>query len=162
MVCPNYKKVFYFNNNKSKRKNCSKYKQPFKFTGSGRILSGRSKYNYDGSSYILLIHYSLSLNHDFTEPVFSHTSTAYDSCFPASAPRDFRSIRYSILISCFNKTFCSVKYTVLQRKLWDVAFSFVAHCYKEKSNIWKQIFYNVLCNVFKTNNSKNINLCSGN
>ena len=76
MVCPNYKKVFYFNNNKSKRKNCSKYKQPFKFTGSGRILSGSSKYNYDGSSYILLIHYSLPLNHDFTEPVFSHTSSA--------------------------------------------------------------------------------------
>ena len=31
----NYKKVFYFNKNKSTRKNCSKYKQPFKSTGSG-------------------------------------------------------------------------------------------------------------------------------
>ena len=50
----NYKKVFYFNNNKSTRKNCSKYKQPFKsisWSGSGRILSGRSKYNSDGSIF---------------------------------------------------------------------------------------------------------------
>ena len=28
--------------------------------------------------YILLIHYSLPLNHDFTEPVFSHTSSTSD------------------------------------------------------------------------------------
>ena len=28
--------------------------------------------------YILLIHYSLPLNHDFTEPIFSHTSSTSD------------------------------------------------------------------------------------
>ena len=28
--------------------------------------------------YILLIHYCLPLNHDFTEPVFSHTSSTSD------------------------------------------------------------------------------------
>ena len=81
MVCPNHKKVFCLSNNKSTRKNCSNYKQLFKsisWSGSGRILSGRSKYNSDGSSYIQLIYYSLPLNHDFTEPVFSQTSTASD------------------------------------------------------------------------------------
>ena len=54
MVCPNHKKIFYFKNSKSARKNCSKYKQPFKsisWSGSGRILSGRSKYNSDGSIF---------------------------------------------------------------------------------------------------------------
>ena len=38
-------------------------------------------------------------------------------CFPASAPRGLCLIRYQSLIGCFNKTFCSVKYTVLRRKL---------------------------------------------
>ena len=28
--------------------------------------------------YILLIHYSLPLNHDFTEPIFSHTGSTSD------------------------------------------------------------------------------------
>ena len=41
------------------------------------------------------------------------TSSCARSCFSASAPRGFCLIRYSILIGCFNKTFCSVKYTVL-------------------------------------------------
>ena len=39
------------------------------------------------------------------------------SCFPASAPRSFCLIRYSILIGCFNKTFCLVKYIVQPRKI---------------------------------------------
>ena len=30
--------------------------------------------------------------------------------------------------------------------------------YKEKSNIWKQILYNVPYNIFKTNDSKNTRL----
>ena len=73
-------KVFYFNNNKSTRKRCSKYKQRFKpvsGSDSGR-LSGRSKYNSNGSINFckLLIHYSLPLNHDFIEPVFPHASSA--------------------------------------------------------------------------------------
>ena len=87
MVFPNHKKFFYFTNNKSKRKNCSKYKQLFKsisWSGSGRILSGRSKYSSDDCSYIPLIHYSLPMNHDFTEPIFSHTSSAPD----IDAPED--------------------------------------------------------------------------
>ena len=83
------------------------------------------------------------------------------SCFPASAPRGFCLIRYSILIGCFNKTFFSVKYTVLRQKLTlRLTFSFLALCHK--NNIWKQILYNVLYNAFRTNHSKNINLCSGN
>ena len=73
-------KVFYFNNNKSTRKNCSKHKQTFKpvsGSDSGR-LSGRSKYNSNSSINFckLLIHYSLPLYHDFIEPVFSHASSA--------------------------------------------------------------------------------------
>ena len=78
IVCPNHKKVFY--DNKSTRKNCSKYKEPFKSisrSASSRILFGRSKYKF-WWLYVLLIHYSLPLNHDFTEPVFSHTSSASD------------------------------------------------------------------------------------
>ena len=58
MVCPNHTKVFYFSNNKSTRKNCSKYKPPFKsisWSGSGRILSGTSTYNSDGSIFYLFI-----------------------------------------------------------------------------------------------------------
>ena len=54
MVCLKHKKVFYFSNNESKKKNCSKDKQLFKsisWSGSGRILSGGSKYNSDGSIF---------------------------------------------------------------------------------------------------------------
>ena len=77
------------------------------------------------------------------------------SCFPATAPRSFCLIRYSILIGCFNKTFCSVKYTVLRQKPRQVGtFSFLALCYKGKSNIWKQILYDVLYNVLKQTTEK--------
>ena len=83
------------------------------------------------------------------------------SCFPASTPRGFYLIRYSILIGCFNETFFSVKYTVLRQKLTlRLTFSFLALCHKKQ--YLKKILYNVLYNAFRTNHSKNINLCSGN
>ena len=50
----------------------------------------------------------------------TYTSSCARSCFSASAPCGLCLIRYSILIGCFNRTFCLVKYTVLQRKLWRV------------------------------------------
>ena len=42
------------------------------------------------------------------------------SFFPASVPHDFCLISLSIVIGCFKKTFCLVKYTVLQGKTWHV------------------------------------------
>ena len=67
----------------------------------------------------LLLFKYLKLSYRDTEATSGYlpTSSCARSCFSASAPRGFRLIRYSILIGCFNKTFCSVKYTVLQRKL---------------------------------------------
>ena len=55
------------------------------------------------------------------------------SCFPASAPCDFCLISYSVLLGCFNKTFCLVKYTVLRRRLTRrLTFSFLGLCYKKQ------------------------------
>ena len=77
------------------------------------------------------------------------------SCFPASAPCDFCLISYSILIGCFNKTFCLVKYTVLRRRLTRrLTSSFLGLCYK-KQHLKANSF-------FKSNHTKNINLYSGN
>ena len=60
----------------------------------------------------------------FKFPKLTCSDTEQNSCylpllvrssFPASAPRGFCLIRHSILIGCFNKTSCSVKYTALRR-----------------------------------------------
>ena len=114
-----------------------------------------------------------SRNNELVQKLPSYSPLLMHSCISVSSPRGFSLIRWSILIGCFNKTFCLVKYTVLWGKLWHAGkvlcitlFShFETHktVYKGKSNIWKQIPYDiVLDNVFKTNDSKNINLCSGN
>ena len=80
MVCPNHKKVFYFNNNKAQEKIFQNA------NNLSNLFHGQAQEEYYvvGPNIILialyscelLIHYSLPLNHDFTEPVFSHTSSA--------------------------------------------------------------------------------------
>ena len=76
-----------------------------------------------------------------TEPN-SWLPTSSRSCFPASTSRGFCLIRHSILIGCFNKTFCSVKHTVLRRKLWQVSKLFLySHFATKKRAIFENKFF---------------------
>ena len=62
------------------------FKPKFLYAGGGVRKCNCAKYYLVGPDiilmalaiYILLIHYCLPLNHDFTEPVFSHTSSTSD------------------------------------------------------------------------------------
>ena len=65
----------------------------------------------------LLLFKYLKLSYIDTDPNSWLPTLSHALQFPASAPRGSCLIRHSILIGCFNETFCSVKYTVLRRKL---------------------------------------------
>ena len=65
----------------------------------------------------LLLFKYLKLSYIDTDPNSWLPTLCHALLFPASTPCGFCLIRHSILIGCFNETFCLVKYTVLQRKL---------------------------------------------
>ena len=80
------------------------------------------------------------------------------SCFPASTPRGFCLIRCSILIGCFNKIVCLVKYIVLWQKLWRVRKLFLSSHFATKERaIFENKFFTTFFIIFsKTNDSKKV------